>query len=177
MLEPWNTMILLVLSAERMVLRGTPAKFLSKYNRWTFIQGWLWKFSSYYCVFLLEFIVRISSFTKLVNLFYFSMDSIDDSCDLQKWFYLLQKFKVEIIKLQGDELEFDMIGVDAAIANAFRRILLAEVSIVRQYAFIPHFHHQLFLSFSSLIPLSRPTHTFSTSRISQCSLKKSVCLK
>ena len=25
-------------------------------------------------------------------------------------------------------MEFDMIGVDAAIANAFRRILLAEVS-------------------------------------------------
>ena len=28
------------------------------------------------------------------------------------------------------ELEFDMIGVDAAVANAFRRILLAEVYII-----------------------------------------------
>lgn len=26
-------------------------------------------------------------------------------------------------------LEFDMVGIDAAIANAYRRILLAEVSI------------------------------------------------
>lgn len=27
----------------------------------------------------------------------------------------------------GDELEFDLVGVDAAIANSLRRILLAEV--------------------------------------------------
>eukprot|EP00058_Branchiostoma_floridae_P011260 XP_002596748.1 hypothetical protein BRAFLDRAFT_58082 [Branchiostoma floridae] len=29
--------------------------------------------------------------------------------------------------VEGSELEFDMVGIDAAIANAFRRILLAEV--------------------------------------------------
>jgi DNA-directed RNA polymerase I and III subunit RPAC1 len=39
----------------------------------------------------------------------------------------LQNFRIEIGRLTADELEFDMIGVDAAIANAFRRILLAEV--------------------------------------------------
>ena len=37
--------------------------------------------------------------------------------------------RVEIISDDGDELEFDLIGVDAAIANSLRRILLAEVSI------------------------------------------------
>lgn len=29
--------------------------------------------------------------------------------------------------MDENELEFDMVGIDAAIANAFRRILLAEV--------------------------------------------------
>lgn len=29
--------------------------------------------------------------------------------------------------MNDDELEFDMVGIDAAIANALRRILLAEV--------------------------------------------------
>lgn len=32
-----------------------------------------------------------------------------------------------MIKMNDDELEFDMVGIDAAIANAFRRILLSEV--------------------------------------------------
>ncbi|KAL5009296.1 hypothetical protein ScPMuIL_014877 [Solemya velum] len=36
-------------------------------------------------------------------------------------------FRVDILQLAEDELEFDMVGIDAAIANAFRRILLAEV--------------------------------------------------
>ena len=40
-----------------------------------------------------------------------------------------QKFCIEIKHLDGSELEFDMIGVDAAIANAVRRILLSEVSV------------------------------------------------
>ncbi|KAK9941181.1 hypothetical protein M0R45_017800 [Rubus argutus] len=36
-------------------------------------------------------------------------------------------FRVEVIRLEKDEMEFDMIGIDPAIANAFRRILIAEV--------------------------------------------------
>ncbi|XP_072912284.1 DNA-directed RNA polymerases I and III subunit RPAC1 isoform X4 [Hemitrygon akajei] len=35
--------------------------------------------------------------------------------------------RIDIVRLEDDTLEFDMIGIDAAIANAFRRILLAEV--------------------------------------------------
>ncbi|KAH6786287.1 RNA polymerase I subunit 43 [Perilla frutescens var. hirtella] len=38
-----------------------------------------------------------------------------------------KNFKVEVIKLTEDDMEFDMIGIDAAIANAFRRILIAEL--------------------------------------------------
>lgn len=29
--------------------------------------------------------------------------------------------------MKGDDLEFDLIGLDASIANAFRRILIGEV--------------------------------------------------
>ncbi|KAM3322977.1 hypothetical protein CQW23_03083 [Capsicum baccatum] len=36
-------------------------------------------------------------------------------------------FKVEIMRLEEDELEFDMIGIDPSLANAFRRILIAEL--------------------------------------------------
>ena len=37
---------------------------------------------------------------------------------------------MEVIKLSNSEMEFDMIGVDASIANAFRRIMLAEVLLI-----------------------------------------------
>lgn len=43
------------------------------------------------------------------------------------YFFPLQNFKINIIQSDETTLEFDMIGIDAAIANAFRRILLAEV--------------------------------------------------
>ncbi|KAM3357479.1 DNA-directed RNA polymerases I and III subunit rpac1 [Capsicum galapagoense] len=36
-------------------------------------------------------------------------------------------FKVQIMRLEEDELEFDMIGIDPSLANAFRRILIAEL--------------------------------------------------
>jgi hypothetical protein len=32
-----------------------------------------------------------------------------------------------VVKLQGNDFEFDLVGVDASIANALRRIMLAEV--------------------------------------------------
>ncbi|KAM7061392.1 DNA-directed RNA polymerases I and III subunit RPAC1 isoform 2-T2 [Acridotheres tristis] len=38
-----------------------------------------------------------------------------------------EAFRVDVIREEEDTLEFDMVGIDAAIANAFRRILLAEV--------------------------------------------------
>ncbi|XP_062896627.1 DNA-directed RNA polymerases I and III subunit RPAC1 isoform X2 [Mobula hypostoma] len=48
----------------------------------------------------------------------------DDTWDQRRF---EQNFRIDIVRLEDDTLEFDMIGIDAAIANAFRRILLAEV--------------------------------------------------
>ncbi|XP_072172722.1 DNA-directed RNA polymerases I and III subunit RPAC1-like [Diadema setosum] len=48
----------------------------------------------------------------------------DDAFDLHKF---AENFRIDIVRLTDTELEFDMVGVDPAIANAFRRILLAEV--------------------------------------------------
>ncbi|EXB51013.1 DNA-directed RNA polymerases I and III subunit RPAC1 [Morus notabilis] len=36
-------------------------------------------------------------------------------------------FRVEVMRLTEDDMEFDMIGIDPALANAFRRILISEV--------------------------------------------------
>ena len=41
----------------------------------------------------------------------------------------MQTFRVAVVQLEEGDMEFDMIGVDAAIANAFRRILIAEVGM------------------------------------------------
>ncbi|GAB6021778.1 DNA-directed RNA polymerases I and III subunit RPAC1 [Chamberlinius hualienensis] len=50
----------------------------------------------------------------------------DDSWSLEKF---KKNFKVKLVKYMrgGNEMEFDMIGVDASVANAFRRILISEV--------------------------------------------------
>jgi hypothetical protein len=40
---------------------------------------------------------------------------------------LVDELKIHVISLTDDEIIFDLIGVDAAIANSLRRILLAEV--------------------------------------------------
>ncbi|XP_024004460.1 DNA-directed RNA polymerases I and III subunit rpac1 isoform X2 [Eutrema salsugineum] len=49
---------------------------------------------------------------------------VDNSVKLESF---SENFRVDVISEDGMELEFDMIGIDAAIANAFRRILLAEL--------------------------------------------------
>jgi len=48
----------------------------------------------------------------------------DNSFDIEE---IQENFKIEIIKMNDEEMIFDMIGVEAPIANAFRRILIAEV--------------------------------------------------
>lgn len=47
-----------------------------------------------------------------------------DNTQLANFF---KNFQVKINSLDDEAIEFDMIGIDAAIANAFRRILIAEV--------------------------------------------------
>lgn len=49
---------------------------------------------------------------------------VDNSLQLDSF---CKDFKVVVNKLTEDEMEFDMIGIDASLANAFRRILIAEV--------------------------------------------------
>ncbi|XP_014785989.1 DNA-directed RNA polymerases I and III subunit RPAC1, partial [Octopus bimaculoides] len=48
----------------------------------------------------------------------------DDALNLKNF---KKNFKVDIIRLCDEFLEFDMVGIDAAIVNAFRRILISEV--------------------------------------------------
>lgn len=55
---------------------------------------------------------------------------VDNSLRLDQF---RNNFRVEVTKIDNDEqkedssIEFDMVGIDASIANAFRRILIAEV--------------------------------------------------
>jgi DNA-directed RNA polymerase I and III subunit RPAC1 len=42
----------------------------------------------------------------------------------------VQNLKVKIQRLSKHSVDFDIVGVDASIANAFRRIMIAEVSFV-----------------------------------------------
>ncbi|KAM9803829.1 DNA-directed RNA polymerases I and III subunit RPAC1 [Neosynchiropus ocellatus] len=48
----------------------------------------------------------------------------DDTWDMQEF---QKKFRIDMVSLDDATLEFDMVGIDAALANAFRRILIAEV--------------------------------------------------
>ena len=40
-----------------------------------------------------------------------------------------ENFRVNILDLDDEKMVFEMVGIDASIANAFRRILLAEVLV------------------------------------------------
>ncbi|KAK7691395.1 hypothetical protein QCA50_004794 [Cerrena zonata] len=51
----------------------------------------------------------------------------DHSWDLEKF---KQNLQVKVQRLSQRSIEFDLVGVDASIANAFRRILIAEVPTV-----------------------------------------------
>lgn len=53
---------------------------------------------------------------------------VDNSVQLDQF---RKNFRVELIRLTEEDMEFDMIGIDPALANAFRRILIAEVSILK----------------------------------------------
>jgi len=57
----------------------------------------------------------------------FSALDIDNSWDYAKF---KQGFSIEVTKLNDEVVEFDMAGIDPPLANAFRRILIAEVPTV-----------------------------------------------
>lgn len=52
---------------------------------------------------------------------------VDNSLRLEDF---RKNLRVDIVSLNEEDIEFDLIGIDAAIANAFRRILIAEVRSV-----------------------------------------------
>lgn len=54
----------------------------------------------------------------------YSSMGVDNSLRMDQF---CNNFRVEVIRLSEDDMEFDMIGIDPSIANAFRRILIAEV--------------------------------------------------
>lgn len=47
-----------------------------------------------------------------------------NSFDLQDFF---DNINIDILRSEPDELEFDITGIDAPLANAFRRIMISEV--------------------------------------------------
>lgn len=49
---------------------------------------------------------------------------VDNSVQLD---YFRNNFRVEVTRLTKEDMEVDLIGIDASIANAFRRILIAEL--------------------------------------------------
>lgn len=54
----------------------------------------------------------------------YAASGLDNSFDLERF---QRDFKVEVQSLDEEQIVFDLVGIDAALANAFRRILLAEV--------------------------------------------------
>lgn len=57
----------------------------------------------------------------------FSALGVDNSWSHKKF---QRDFKVAMKWVKGNDMEFDVIGIDPAIANALRRILIAEIPTV-----------------------------------------------
>lgn len=74
-------------------------------------------------------------------------------------------FQIVIKKLDKEVMEFDMIGVDPAIANALRRILIAEVpTIAIEHVFVVNntsiIQDEVMAHRLGLVPLLAPPHLF-----------------
>ena len=54
----------------------------------------------------------------------YAASGVDNSFSMARF---REQFRVEVQSLDDEEIVFDMVGIDAAIANALRRILIAEV--------------------------------------------------
>ena len=59
---------------------------------------------------------------------------VDNALDLKAF---ERDLDVRVVRAEGDEMEFDLVGVDASFANALRRVLIAEVpTMAIEYVFI-----------------------------------------
>jgi len=88
---------------------------------------------------------------------------VDDTWDIERF---RKTFKVVISELTKENIEFDLIGIDAAIANAFRRILIAEVpSMAIENVFILNntsiMHDEVLAHRLGLIPIKADPNDFS----------------
>ena len=54
----------------------------------------------------------------------YAASGVDNSFSMARF---REQFRIEVQSLDDEEIVFDMVGIDAAIANALRRILIAEV--------------------------------------------------
>ncbi|KAI7864120.1 DNA-directed RNA polymerase [Spinellus fusiger] len=70
------------------------------------------------------FIERDRVFSVSGNDYPHQYPGINNAWDLETF---IKNFNIKIIRMSQHSIEFDLMGVDASIANAFRRILVAEV--------------------------------------------------
>ena len=76
---------------------------------------------------------------------------ISNAWDFREW---VDQFRVKVQQKDEFDMKFDMIGIDPAIANAFRRILIAEVPSMA-------IEHVFFINNTSIITVSNDIkHTF-----------------
>ena len=75
---------------------------------------------------------------------------IDNAWDFRDW---VDEFRISVKQKDKLDMQFDMVGIDPAIANAFRRILIAEVSTMA-------IEHVFFVNNTSIITVSLTCNTF-----------------
>ncbi|GLC33310.1 hypothetical protein PLESTB_000347500 [Pleodorina starrii] len=92
----------------------------------------------------------------------FGAMGVDNSWDLEQF---KEDFQIVVNKLDKEVMEFDMIGVDPAIANALRRILIAEVpTMAIEHVFVINntsiIQDEVLAHRLGLVPLLLPPHLF-----------------
>lgn len=70
--------------------------------------------------------------------------NIDNAWDFREW---VDQFRITVQQKDKLDMQFDMVGIDPAIANAFRRILIAEVPTMA-------IEHVFFVNNTSIITVS-----------------------
>lgn len=71
--------------------------------------------------------------------------SINNAWDFRDW---VDQFRIKVQQKDKLDMQFDMVGIDPAIANAFRRILIAEVPTMA-------IEHVFYVNNTSIITVSQ----------------------
>jgi DNA-directed RNA polymerase I and III subunit RPAC1 len=82
---------------------------------------------------------------------------VDNSWDMNEF---SDNFQIKINHMDASSMEFDIIGIDPAIANTLRRILIAEVPTVA-------IEHVFFVNNTSVIQVSTQRHKLGRSTQNQ----------